>query len=167
MNKTSDWTIPLSFIPVFVSLENYGIFFLTSTWGWRLQQSGTRRSCYIALLLLLNIVCISQLLCWIFQRQWFSCPTYRQGSEEVTPLRARSSSNPNSFSALQKTGLIQVNTDFLIFFTIFFSAEDDLKFEDPPSFLTSQIERIFWWADLFQCFDIFHIEGVCPPEFGR
>ena len=28
----------------------------------------------------------------------------------------------------------------------FFSAEDDLDFEDPPSFLTSQIERIFWWA---------------------
>ena len=42
------------------------------------------------------------------------------------------------------------------FYRLFSSAEDDLDFEDPPSFLTSQIERIFW-CEKHSFFQIIHI----------
>ena len=43
-----------------------------------------------------------------------------------------------------------------LFLSTIFSAEDDLDFEDPPSFLTSQIERIFW-CEKHSFFQIIHI----------
>ena len=62
-----------------LSLWKTMAFFFTSTWGWRLQQSGTRRSCYIALLLLLNIVCISQLFMLNFPETMIQLPHTSSG----------------------------------------------------------------------------------------
>ena len=48
------------------------------------------------------------------ETKWSSWRTHRLGSEEATPLRARSS-NRNSFSAPQKTGLLQVKAELVVF----------------------------------------------------